>query len=179
VVEWLKAPGCKPGPLTRYVGSNPTLPTKSAAARPFPEGRSLHFLPPRLPKRRPPTPAGRVSGGEIPPAERAGSTAGTCGFAGPRWSVRIGTGGLEAMLRHSTRATARRWLRSWRAGSGGRPRRGYEPSPGRLRGGERVRALHNGNALAFQARVAGSIPAARSNEKACIHGLFSFSGRRL
>jgi hypothetical protein len=25
-----------------------------------------------------------------------------------------------------------------------------------------LRALHNGNALAFQARVAGSIPAARS-----------------
>jgi hypothetical protein len=31
-----------------------------------------------------------------------------------------------------------------------------------------VRALHNGNALAFQARVAGSIPAARSSDKSAL-----------
>ena len=32
-----------------------------------------------------------------------------------------------------------------------------------------VRALHSGNALAFQARVAGSIPAARSKKRALFH----------
>lgn len=39
------------------------------------------------------------------------------------------------------------------------------PVPGSAKGVWRARALHNGNALAFQARVAGSIPAARSSEK--------------
>ena len=37
-----------------------------------------------------------------------------------------------------------------------------------------MRALHNGNALAFQARVAGSIPAARSLFLAAARWLFSF-----
>ena len=31
VVEWLMAPGCKPGRLTPYVGSNPTPCTKAIA----------------------------------------------------------------------------------------------------------------------------------------------------
>jgi hypothetical protein len=35
------------------------------------------------------------------------------------------------------------------------------------------RALHSGNALAFQARVAGSIPAARSTENALCGKSFS------
>ena len=72
VVEWLMAPGCKPGSRRRYGGSNP------------------------------------------PPAHIAASA---------------------------------------------RPKRGAR---GCVRTSQnRARALHNGNALAFQARVAGSIPAAR------------------
>jgi hypothetical protein len=38
-----------------------------------------------------------------------------------------------------------------------------------------ARALHSGNALAFQARVAGSIPAARSTEKALYLQAFSIA----
>ena len=44
---------------------------------------------------------------------------------------------------------------------------------------KRARALHNGNALAFQARVAGSIPAARFDQKTAPTGaVFLFLSKR-
>jgi hypothetical protein len=86
VVEWLKAPDCKFGARKRYAGSNPALPTKSAA-------------------------------------------------------------------RES-------------------PKKGPAPS---FRKTDQARALHSGNALAFQARVAGSIPAARSSRTSLLQRARSFS----
>ncbi len=87
VVEWLMAPGCKPGSRRRYAGSNPARPTM-ASKRASPQGTRAAVSVPH----------------------------------------------------------------------------------------EIERALHNGNALAFQARVAGSIPAARSTLKLVTAGFFRLLG---